>query len=62
MNKTGTIIKAAAVRRGLAVQISPEALAVLERHVGALLTEGERLTLEDERRRLDGITMRRCLP
>lgn len=56
-----TLLKASAVRRKLDVQVSPEALDVLDRHVRQVLDQAEKATVEDGRRRLDGILMRRCL-
>ncbi|GAG84928.1 unnamed protein product [marine sediment metagenome] len=62
MNKTQMLLKAAAVRRDLdGVQMSPEALRILERHVQGILLEAKEQTLADRRRRIDGVTMRRVL-
>jgi hypothetical protein len=59
------LVKASAVRRLLrgrsGVQVSPEALDVLDRHVRQLLDMAEKATVKDERRRLDGVLMRRVL-
>ncbi|GAI93515.1 unnamed protein product, partial [marine sediment metagenome] len=57
-----TLIKASAVRRKIGLQVSPEALDVLERHISTLLSEAERSTIKEGRHRVDGIAMRRCLP
>ena len=59
------LVKASAVRRELrsssGIQVSPEALDVLDRHVRTILTEAEKATIKDDRRRLDGVVMRRCI-
>jgi hypothetical protein len=59
------LVKGSAVRRELrtrsGIQVSPEALDVLDRHVRAVLDKAEKATIEDNRRRLDGVVMRRCI-
>lgn len=62
---TKALVKASAVRRELrlrsGIQVSPEALDVLDRHVRSILAEAEKATVKDNRRRLDGVVMRRCI-
>ena len=58
-----SLLKASAVRREMTgLQVSPEALAVLDRHIRAVLAEVAKATLAEDRRRVDGIVMRRCIP
>ena len=60
-----TIIKFAAVRRLVhdrsGLQVSDEAIALLERHLAQIIEEAEAQTTRRDRRRLDGIIMRAVL-
>ena len=59
------LLKASAVRRLLrgrsGVQVSPEAVEVLDRHVKEVIEKAEVATVKEGRRRLDGVLMRRVL-
>jgi len=57
-----TLLKSSAVRRRVhersGVQVSDDALEVLERHLEAIISKAEDQTASRDRKRLDGITMR----
>ena len=62
MTDIPNLLKASAVRRYVnPIQLSPDALNVLNRTVGTFLREAVGETEEQGRRRVDGVTMRRVV-
>jgi histone H3/H4 len=63
MQKTQMLLKSTAARRIVGdYQVSDDALEVLERHIQGILEAAVRSTRDEGRRRIDHVTMRRCLP
>ena len=56
------LMNASGIRRHIGdLHLSPNALHVLDRHVCVVLDKAKALTLENNRRRIDGVIMRRCI-